>query len=128
MHRMKARAGPTRPRPHASKAGYIAAYASEHIQAYADSWLTGESSPDGLPGNTHRPARRRLTSGGRSRHHPIKFSSIDDVADQFTEPTTTDEALALSVLESVTVLEAVVRAFHETLAKRRAADLHAVHG
>ncbi|WP_158013091.1 hypothetical protein [Streptomyces sp. Root369] len=50
------------------------------------------------------------------------------MADQFTEPTTTDEALALSVLESVTVLEAVVRAFHETLAKRRAADLHAVHG
>ena len=56
------------------------------------------------------------------------LSSTDDVADQFTEPTTTDGALALSVLESVTVLEAVVRAFHETLAKRRAADLHAVHG
>lgn len=55
--------------------------------------------------------------------HP---TSVDDVADQFTEPTTTDEALALSILESATVLEAVVRASHETLAKRRAADLHAL--
>ncbi|KUN55605.1 hypothetical protein AQJ46_49315 [Streptomyces canus] len=58
----------------------------------------------------------------------VHLTSMDDVAHQFTEPTTTDGALALSVLESVTVLEAVVRAFHETLAKRRAADLHAVHG
>jgi hypothetical protein len=58
----------------------------------------------------------------------VHVTSMDDVADQFTEPTTTDEALALSVSESVTVPEAVVRASHETLAKRRAADLHAAHG
>lgn len=51
---------------------------------------------------------------------------MDDVDDQLTEPTTTDETLALTILESVTVLEAVVRASQETLAKGRPADLHAL--
>lgn len=44
---MKARAGPTRPRPDDSKAGFIAVYASERIQAYAD---TMQPMPDPLPG------------------------------------------------------------------------------
>jgi len=51
---------------------------------------------------------------------------MDDVADQTTGPTTTDETLRLSIWESVTVLEVVVRASQETLAKGRAADLHAL--
>ncbi|MFI2434658.1 PIN domain-containing protein [Streptomyces sp. NPDC018693] len=46
----------------------------------------------------------------------VHLISMDEVADQFTEPATPDEALAVRILTSRNVTEAVFQAAHETLA------------